>query len=730
MTKQRAGFSWKTFWSTLAPVLAGVFAGLALLVDMPPWAAVTLIASAAAAVGVVGHRVATRSPMFEPLDSAAQRTVWVWVAIAAACYAVWATIAVLRGRELLWWWVLDPALGGLTYLTARGHEYVLTRLRRPAQQPRRTALALTAGPHVGAEPALPVRRGDEPILVWLFAQALTLVGLAWLTVISYEPVIDADDGENLGYRFRLRRPVRMAVPHGKGVRQVTTPKPPEDAANRIAMALSAVSRISVAPEWVQITQATDRAGDLDVLVLTVDVLGKIRPYKTPAEPTWTSVLKPTPMTWDMTGSPFAWDWLHHGRLIGGTQWGKSSAIQRMMLALATAHDAIYWAASVEKFYDLVAPVVQRYLNTTYRPPLDWLAWDAEGMLDMLITAMHIVRWRQRQPHATRKFKKIYIFLDEVSFATRMKGVYGRYQGQRVTISKMLAMLAQAGESAGVYLVLASQRGVQGHLGDHGGDVAPNMGWSVALRTSDNLDTGRVVGQYRLPRLALPGQSYIESPGKPTTCVRWEYPQTADPSKPVYDPTAPTVEEAFWALRGFQTHREAESETTSPRELDAGSVKAAAQYGPAYADRHRYVTDELLAALMGADIDDAGPAEPAQAGGGMRDALFTMLRLRGVPPPDAATAPAGNSTPNGAARSSVAVLSAYQSIPQRILNHVRAAGGHAQRAEIIAALQKADPELSEQSIQNALSELVNIDGKLCRPTDEAGKPIRGLYAIAS
>jgi hypothetical protein len=737
MTTQRtrSGISWKTFWSVLAPMLAGVFAAAALLVDMPAWAAVTLLAVAAVAVGAVGRLVATRSPMFAGLDESAQRTVSVWVSIAVACYAVWAAVTILR-PDLTWWWTSGPVvLGGLTYLTSRGHEYLLTKLR-PAPRPVRSALALTAGPDAAgglAAPPLPPRGEDEPVLAWRFRQALTLSGLGWLTVIGHTPVIDAADGATVGYKFRLRRPVRIHVPSGKGVRELVTPKPPEDMADRIALTLSSVANTPFAPEWVQIVPAADRAGDLEVLVLTEDVMAKVRMYRTPARPAWTTVLEPTPLAWDMEGSPFAWDWCHHGRLIGGTQWGKSSAIQRMMLALATARDAIYWAASVEKFYDLIGPVLTGYQGIGYRPPVDWLAWTPQAMLHMLITAMHIVRWRQRQPHSARRFKKIFIFLDEVSFAARIRGVRGEYQGQRVDISRMLAMLAQAGESAGVYLVLASQRGVQGHLGDHGGDITPNMGWSVALRTSDSLDTGRVTGLYRLPRLSLPGQAYVESPGRPTTCVRFEYPQTSDPSKPVYDTTAPTVDEAFWALREFQTHRGGDgAEVTSDRELDTGSVGAAGEYGPHYANRPRYVTEELMSALMGAYTDPTGshtdpdtttPAGSSAPGGDMRDALATVLRLRGVKVPAEFTATRSPAT-------SVAVLSAHRSIRQRILNCVRAAGGQAQRGDIIAALRRDDAGLSEQTVQNELSDMVNNTGEMCRPVDQDGKPVRGLYAIAN
>lgn len=741
MTKRRAaGMQWKAFWAVVAPVLSAVWVGVWLITGSSVWIAglATVLLAAAAAFGA---RLLVRiSPMFARLGPAAKSRVVGWLVAAVSVYAAWSMLAVTVPDLWPVWVLALPVLGAGTWVLARAHEYLLRYAPPPAQP---AAAALASGPHgqlalTAGDLAGP--RDGEPHLAWLLRLAVRRAGLEWLRISDPQMVGPAD--HPFGARVQAWAPIELRrVVNGK-VRVEAAPQLDDHDVRRIALALRDITRRDIAPDWVQITEDPNRVGVYTIQANTEDVMKRIRPYRERADelldaagrPLWRRIAQPCHLLWGMDGMPIGVDVARHAWILGATTGGKSAYIHREWADVTRCEDALIWVAGTRKLYDLVGPWLEPYLGEDVRPPLDWVRADAEGVLEMLIAAMEIARWRQDQPFSARHgFKKILIYIDEASFALNTKNK-AYYDGAQVTAGDMYAECTQAVASAGIYLIAATQRGVHHAFGDRGGDASANIGREIVLMSGDDQEAGRVTGNYKLPQLRHRGECYARLGDSEPVRAKIEYVQTSDPSKPVLH-DGPRVDEISFNRRHYQ------------RELDAGSAQAA---GDVYADRHQLVTDDYLAELRGARARSTTPqpapqpvipqpvtvqpvtVQPGDDDQAMSSAVASIFSRLGGAPAVLATTAATNQVPAGDPVPPTS-LAGYRTRADRIEAAVRqiwrTSNAPAGPRDILAALHDGgDTSATSQLVSNALTQLCQ-QGRLVRPQSSDGRPATGQYLPA-
>ncbi|MBW4700345.1 hypothetical protein [Micromonospora sp. RL09-050-HVF-A] len=726
MTKRRAavGIQWKTFWAVVAPFISAVWVAVWLVTGSPVWIA-GLATALLAATAAFGARLLVRiSPMFARLSVAAKSRVVGWLVAAVTVYAAWSTLAV--SVPDLWpvWALVLPALGGSTWVMARAHEYLL-RYAPPPARPA-AAVALTTGGHAQlalAAEDLSGPRDGEPHLAWLLRLAVRRAGLEWLRISNPQMVGPAD--APFGARVEAWAPIELRrVVNGK-VRVEQAPRLDDHDARRIALALRDITRRDIAPDWVNIGEDPNRVGVYTIQANTEDVMKRIRPYKERAEdlvdaagrPRWRRIAEPCNALWGMDGMPIGVDVARHAWILGATTGGKSAYIHREWADVTRCEDALIWVAGTRKLYDLVGPWLEPYLGQDVRPPLDWVRADAEGVLQMLIAAMEIARWRQDQPFSARHgFKKILFYIDEGSFALNTK-VKAYYDGAEVTAGDMYAECTQAVASAGIYLVVATQRGVHHAFGDKGGDASANIGREIVLMSGDEQEAGRVTGNYKLPPLRHRGECYARLGDSDPVRAKIEYVQTSDPSKPVLH-DGPRVDEISWNRRYHQ------------RDLDAGSAQAA---GTAYAGRHQLVTDDYLADLRGARTRSGAKTQAStperDADQAMASAVASIFSRLGGKPATAPPAPAAVEAPAAEAVEPTP-MAGYRTRADRVEAAVRqiwrTSSAPASPRDILAALHEGgDTAATPQLVSNALTQL-GQQVRVVRPQNPDGRPATGQY----
>lgn len=727
--RQAAGMQWKTFWAVVAPLLSGGWVAVWLLTGAPMWMVTLATVAAAAVVGFTARLLVRISPMFARLGPAAKSRLSGWLVAAVAVYAAWSLLAVMVPGLWLVWLAL-PVLGAVTWVMARTHEYLL-RYAPPAVARPAAAAALTGAGQPAAVAAEDLRgpRDGEPHLAWLLRLAVQRAGLSWLRISNPRSVGPAD--RPFGVRVEAWAPIELRRVVGGKVRVEQAPRLDEQDARRIALALRDITRRDIAPDWVQINEDPDRVGVYLIQANTEDVMRRIRPYREQVDelvdadgrPRWRRVTQPCHLLWGMDGMPIGVDVARHAWILGATTGGKSAYIHREWADVTRCDDALIWVAGTRKLYDLVGPWLEPYLGQQVPPPLDWVRADAEGVLQILIAAMEVARWRQDQPFSARHgFKRIFIYIDEASFALSTKAK-AYYDGAQVTAGDMYAECTQAVASAGIYLIAATQRGVHHAFGDKGGDASANIGREIVLMSGDDQEAGRVTGNYKLPQLRHRGECYARLGDAEPVRAKIEYVQTSDPSKPVLH-DGPRVDEISWNRRHF------------PRTLDAGSALAA---GDEYAARHEYVTDDYLADLRGARTRTAA-ATPAAAvpqhdtavhddEQAMHAAVTSIFsRLGGTPIP--APAPMAAVEPAPAAATP---LAGYRTRADRVEAAVRqiwrTETTPAGPRDILAALHEAgDAAATGQLVSNALTQLCQ-QGRLVRPQTADGRPVTGQYLPA-
>jgi hypothetical protein len=674
--------SWKAFWTALTVVFTATCAGVAYFAGVGPWVAVGAQAAAGLVAGLIAALVVHEAEMFAAVPTRSRSAIIRLVWVGAVVHLVWAVT--VAARPDLWPSALLAlvALAGTQYWLARGHEYLLTR-------PRRVVPTTVVNP--GAGPAAGTEHDDHDDHTKILVAALDRAGYAHLTVIRWEPVGDPP----FGMRVWVRMPSRQTSRDAKNSRVGLTGADAEP----IAIGLAEVLRQPVMSDWVAVHKER-AAGTYTLLIVTEDVMARVHPWRD--NPTWSTITSPKCIGYGMDSQPVMLRLDQHGQLSGQTRSGKTSLVHIEWAHVTLCTDAIIWVAGVEKLYDLVGGWVEPYTGHDLPLPVDWVASGQTDLLGMLVAAMTVARWRQRQPMTQRQgFVTIILYLDEASFALRNNKAKATYQGVAYTAAQLVGMLTQGAGSAGVYIRFISQRGVNSHFGDQGGDTTANAGFVAAFSTRDAADIGRLTGDYQLPSPRHKGECWLDSGDGPTR-VKVSYLQEVDPSKPVLH-DGPTVSTVAWDRRHFV------------RGIDEGSGRAA---GDSYAHRHTRMDGDMLAYLTDTEpIEPTDELEQTGIAGLTSDAArnaaaeaLAELDRAGLGTPRTTTTPAG---PMG-----VVTMTGRRSRADRIAEIVEHAGIALSVSDITAALRSTGDHADPQVITNALTKLV-ADGRLHRPE-------RGLY----
>lgn len=627
---------WRLFWVALGAVVTAALGGLLQLVAAPTAAVAIVAATATAIVGARWGLLGAGAVIDIPI--ARRRSYAAAVGWAAVVHAVWIVVFLLAPASST-----VHLLVGLSLLAVS--EY---------------AVVVVVGWLASLRPQSWDADEDTDHTAQIMRAALDRAGYGHLKVVGHQPL--GDDSDSHGIQFALQ------MPAGKE-------PPPAGATEKIAVALAEILKTRLESSWVQLRKTT-AAGGYTITVLLRDVMADVIPYVDTAEPT--SITQPALVGYGVNREPAHLPLAQHGQVVGKSRYGKSGLINVQFAHGTRCVDAVVWTCGVEKLYDLIGGWVEPYTNTDYPIPFDWVANGPHDTLDMLIAAMNVARWRQRQPMASRVgFKHIWIVLDEASFALRNQSVKGIYQGQFVTMSRMAAMISQGAGSGNVWLLRASQRSTHDHGGDHGADITANVGYSAAFNSHDWAEIGRLIGDFNLPMPSHKGEYWLDTgQGDLPVLLKAPYMQEVDPSKPrLHDGS--TVSEVAWSRRRLH------------QVLDSGSAEAA---GDAYRLRCTRMDDRMRAYLTGEPEPSTAtePVDPHRAG-----YAATMAALTTTPPADSAEP--------------VATMVGRRTRADRILDIITAAPDPVTPQQILVELHGAgDTTASDQVVTNALTKLVSDD----------------------
>lgn len=706
--------SWKAFWAVFGAVLTGTWAGLAALIGIPAWATIPVFAAVAWLFSVVANRVVHGSRMFHQVSHRSKRHIVHLLTGAAAAHTLWVVVFALR--PTLWpvWLLVLAGVGAVEYLLAHGQQYLLTQLKpvAPSQEvvQRRAAAAQRAAQ----------READKTRQ--MFETALVDARLGWVKVKSWKSVgVEKPGDKPYGAEFLLQVPSARAVAQtdkGAAASAALGPQHAEPLAIALANVLSDASiaqgggEVELHSDWVTFTKLP-QAGAYSVTVVNEDVMDRTFAYVDDQD--WTTMATPAVFGKEMNGRIFKQPLAGHSRAIGGSRWGKSSQFH-VEVAHCTKADAVVWVGGVEKLYDLVAGWIESYRGKGMRPPIDWIANGQLDTLRMVVAAMNVARWRQRQPmHKRVGWPYLIVFLDEVSFFADNRRVTIKYQGQDVNAGQILATCMKGAASANVLFKMASQRSTNDQFGDKGGEVNTNWMYSSVFHSADEAEVGRVMGNayYKLENPAHRGECWLrsaETQGQPRR-MKVPYIQSVDPTQPLLH-SGPTLADVAWARRLFE------------RELDAGSQRAAGEH---YERRHTMVDDEMMRYLtgdyvdlseLGEDEDAGGMTNAAQAGYDFaRASIEAMYAAQGALPSGgpatdsdgaegsgagvAVAAPPAEREPAAAHR--VLDFNQHRSLADRVAAIIRQAEGPVTKEAITTALTDAGVDLGDgQVLTNALT----------------------------
>ncbi len=639
--------SWAAFWTLLGSVATLTLAALPPLLGMTGgWhqlAHLTVAGVMAWSASSLASRVVQTS--LANLTPRARDQVQRWIRGAALVHWGWIAAWVLEPSAWFGWSLALTGMGVAEYWFARCHHHFIDASPDPA-------------PGVPQKPA-----SDHTSRV--VACALAQAQLGWLDVLGWTPI-------GSGKPFGIRVDLDTRLVDGRKIPELT-----QADARPIAIALGKRLTETLETDWVQI-EPQRGAGRYSLVVVTEDIMAKVRTYTD--DPTPTTIRADALVGWKIDDTPMRMNLRRHGREVGQSTSGKSGFVHVKFAHYTRCTDVVLWACGVQKLYDFVADWIEPYEGTDYPLPIDWIAEGQEDTLAMLVAAMSIARWRQRQPMSRRgNWPTLIVELDESSFAFRNQAVTAVFDGQRVTASQMGAMIRQGAASAGVFLQDASQRSTNDHGGPQGADLQANAAYNVAFKTQDWQEIGRLMGNayYGLPAPRHPGVAWIDTGDGPVQ-IKVPYLQEFDPNKKhLHDGL--TIRDVAWARRQIR------------HELDPGSAGIA---GQRYAERHTRMTDELHRYLTASPPVDAEMSTVSQAAY------------------DEVMAAYGSSPVAGTPTSPVATLTEHRPLADRIVGIVAGADEPLTRAGIIAALHEVGAASGEQVVTNALTRLTKTE-KLAR-----------------
>jgi hypothetical protein len=381
-----------------------------------------------------------------------------------------------------------------------------------------------------------------------------------------------------------------------------------DAAEPIAIALGERMHRKLERGWVKVEESPF-AGEYYLTVMTRDIRRDVIPYVDDLTLPRSAKIPACLGRYD-AGDPFELP-MGHGEIIAKTESGKTN----LLYGLATYYTAcgwtdpryaapsdkvVLWIGGRRKQYETWGAFLHRYFGTGKRIPLGWVANGQHDTVNMLLAAMIVVKARQTAPLDERGERPtLVVMIDEYTDVSSDNTVTVHWDGIDWTATMLDEALSRGAASAGVRLIRVMHRGTNGAAGSSGAGIKAAFDWSIALRSNDKLDLGRVTGAYRLPPLQYPGELYATIKGGDPRRAKSRY--TQEIGKPNAHQTDGTpVDVIGWSRRDMISELE-------PRAEDA------ARTVPAYVARHQ-VMDAAFRDYLTGDASTTPAAAPSAGAG--------------------------------------------------------------------------------------------------------------------
>lgn len=190
----------------------------------------------------------------------------------------------------------------------------------------------------------------------------------------------------------------------------------------------------------------------------------------------------------------------HMKIVGMTGAGKSVVANNLIARVSACANALVWVVATDKLIPLVWPWLRSWFeDRAVAPALDWVAGTSpHEVLKTLRGAYKLAcdrndRLTDESKHRpTGREPAVVVFVEETSHAVEFQDTIVTHDGQEVTVSDLLKMIAQAGRSADVWVVVLSQYALNAGLGDRSSELIRNLTQRICLRTMESHDGYRTL----------------------------------------------------------------------------------------------------------------------------------------------------------------------------------------------------------------------------------------------
>ncbi len=190
----------------------------------------------------------------------------------------------------------------------------------------------------------------------------------------------------------------------------------------------------------------------------------------------------------------------HMKIVGMTGSGKSVVANNLIARITACSNALVWVCATDKLIPLIFPWLRSWFDgSAVAPMLDYVAGkSAHSVLIMLRDAYKLCCDRndrladESKMRATSREPATFVLVEETSHAVEFQDTIGTHDGQDVTISDLLKMIAQAGRSANVRIILLSQYGLNSGLGERASELMRNLTIRICLKTTEPYDGYRTL----------------------------------------------------------------------------------------------------------------------------------------------------------------------------------------------------------------------------------------------
>lgn len=183
--------------------------------------------------------------------------------------------------------------------------------------------------------------------------------------------------------------------------------------------------------------------------------------------------------------------------------GKSVEINNWIGRITECSNALAWVCATDKLIPLIWPWLRSFFaGATPLPALDYVAGlDIQNVLGMLADAYKLCCERnarltdESKMKATSDEPAVFVFLEEMSHTMEFRGegaTIETHDGIVSDASNLIMLIARAGRSANVRLVLISQTALNSSGGDSYAEIIRNCQIRVCLKTMEAHDGGRTI----------------------------------------------------------------------------------------------------------------------------------------------------------------------------------------------------------------------------------------------